>query len=520
MIADSFAPEIQNFRLLLVEDNEFDRATIETEFSRRTSDVTVMSIESVKKALETFNADQFDAVVTDIALPDGSGLDVIVFIRSKATDIPILALTGFGSEEMAVDAIKRGANDYLVKSRDTYQRLPKLIADMLREKLPDTVRTQTTAEIDTLQARFRDFAEAASDWFWETDRDHRIRFVSDSIKEVHGIQPHEIIGTELNGFLISGQPDHRAELERSLSEASGFKDLIFDIRTPLGDVHAIRLNGKPYFSDTDEFRGFRGIGTDITADIQSAIELNAAKIEAEEANKAKTRFLAVMSHEIRTPLNGILGFTQALQTGIGGPINEKQADYLNDIAISGEHLLSVLNDILDISKIEANQYELTFADVDVADEISSIIHIARPNAEIKKVFLQLGAVDVDTCIKADQRALRQILLNLVSNAIKFTQENDKITISAIRNGDDLVISVADTGIGIDANDIDKIAKPFHQIENVLSRRHEGTGLGLSIVKGLTEAHGGTMSVESAIGEGTIIRILLPLHHGSFKGSVH
>ena len=494
-------------RILLIEDSDFDRMLISREFSKQAAQAEVTCMSSIKNALADFDASDFDAVVTDINLPDGSGLDVIVYIRSREQDLPILALTGVGSEETAVQAIKFGANDYLSKSNETFRKLPSLIADMIAQRVVATSRDKTLAELRTLQDRFRDFAEAASDLFWETDSEHRLRFVSGSVESVLGADPSAFAGM----FLPKLAAGHKvaARMGDAMTDRGAFRDIQFAYaRRGSGEVF-LRLSGKPYFSDKGDFLGYRGIGTDVTEEVEAERELLAAKAAAEEANKAKTRFLAVMSHELRTPLNGILGFAQALDMGLAGPLDAKQRDYLKNINDAGQYLLSVLNDILDISKIEADRYELSIEEVDLAEILRSAGGMFTSLAEQNGLSLNLDVADENIALKADSRALRQVVVNLVSNGVKFTPRGGRVSVTGRRTKAGIVISVRDTGEGIPAGELDKIAKPFHQVENVMARRHGGSGLGLSIAKGLIEAHGGRLAIESTVGEGTTVTVTLP-----------
>ncbi|WP_412178755.1 sensor histidine kinase [Rhizobium sp. TRM96647] len=232
--------------------------------------------------------------------------------------------------------------------------------------------------------------------------------------------------------------------------------------------------------------------------------------EAESANDAKTRFLAAVSHELRTPLNAILGFSDILAGEYFGKLeNDRQREYVGLIHQSGGHLLSVVNTMLDVSKIEAGRYELVLEPFAVADSVKACEQMLALQARQKGVKLSSRVpCDVGEAI-ADQRALQQILINLVGNAVKFTEKGGMVMIDAARRGRDLVITVSDTGIGIPAEKLDLIGQPFVQVENEYTRKYEGTGLGLSLVKGLVALHGGTFTIRSDAGEGTRITVCLP-----------
>ena len=233
------------------------------------------------------------------------------------------------------------------------------------------------------------------------------------------------------------------------------------------------------------------------------------KIRAEEANQSKSEFLANMSHELRTPLNAINGFSDIMKKEMFGPLGDpRYKEYVGDILFSGQHLLSLINDILDMSKIEAGKMTLNTEVMQVNDMINQVIRIVRGRADENRLTLNYEAVDLPE-IEADSRAVKQVLLNLLTNAIKFTPEGGEVTAETSYNNHGIIIKVTDSGIGIAQDDIERLAQPFEQIESEHSRQHEGTGLGLALSKSLVELHGGNLKIESVLGEGTTITFTLP-----------
>lgn len=251
--------------------------------------------------------------------------------------------------------------------------------------------------------------------------------------------------------------------------------------------------------------------TDITARKAAEENTRQAMEEAKLANRAKSEFIATMSHELRTPLTAIIGFSEALMKKIFGPVgNTKNLEYIEDINASGHHLLGVINDILDVSKIEAGKVELYEEAFDPAGIVRSCLSLVKGQARSQGIALVAELPDRLLPLYADQRILKQIILNLLSNAIKFTPEGGKVTLNMwSRPSTGHVLQVIDTGIGVALNDIPKILKPFIQIENALSRKHQGTGLGLPLCKSLIELHGGYLDFQSEFGVGSTVTIRFP-----------
>ncbi|MEW6087146.1 MAG: HAMP domain-containing sensor histidine kinase [bacterium] len=241
-------------------------------------------------------------------------------------------------------------------------------------------------------------------------------------------------------------------------------------------------------------------------------EAQIARRLADNANKSKSDFLANMSHELRTPLNSIIGFAEVLQDELFGKLNEKQKQYMDNINTSGKHLLSLINDILDLSKIESGKMEMDLEDVFLKRNIlEPSLLMFREKAVKHNITLALETLfHEDIRVKADLKKLKQVMYNLLSNALKFTPDGGKINVAAKIKQDEIEISVEDTGIGIKPGDIHKLFKTFSQIESVDSKNHEGTGLGLAISKRLVDAHGGKIRVESEFGKGSRFIINIPI----------
>ncbi|HZB91472.1 MAG TPA: ATP-binding protein [Stellaceae bacterium] len=380
-------------------------------------------------------------------------------------------------------------------------------------RMATTIEARSAA-LAASEHRFRDIADVAGDFFWERDAEGRFTFLSDRFAEVTGIAAAEIIGRraeDLIGLPSEGVSD-APRLLQALTARQPFRNLTLSIARRSGETRWWRISGRPFFDPaTGAFLGFRGAGSEVTEAIRAEQELRFAKEAAEAANIAKSEFLATMSHELRTPLNAVIGFSEIMHNELLGPIGiETYRDYAGDIMQSGKHLLGMINDILDFAKIDAGRLRLSEAEVDLVGIAERAARAVAPQAQASGVEVAVAAAEPTLVTWGDERRLTQVLLNLLSNAVKFTPRGGSVELR-LRHGADggLEVSVRDTGIGIAAEDLPRVIEPFRQVDSGHARRHEGTGLGLAICDRLVRLHGGTLSLSSAVGQGTIATVTLP-----------
>jgi PAS domain S-box-containing protein len=374
-----------------------------------------------------------------------------------------------------------------------------------------TERKRTQLALQKSERRFRDLAETASDWSWETGPDHRFTHVPD-LSVIRGVaSPSRIGKTRAEIALgVADEPEKWAQHQDLQDRHLPFRDFVY--RTQLGDGRVIHVSvsGKPMFDESGRFAGYRGSARDVTAAVLSEQRLRRAMEEAEAANQAKVSFLANVSHELRTPLNAILGFAEVIRDRVLGPDDPRYIQYAGFICESGTHLLNLISDILDMAKIDAGGLELYESDVDLGLLLSRQATLMHQRAQERGVGLKVDLSSPMPLVRADEQRLRQIVLNLLSNAVKFTRSGGSIVARAELAPDGRpAIVVADTGCGMTADEIALALQPFRQTDADIARRHEGTGLGLPITKNLVDLHDGELKITSVKDKGTEIAVVLP-----------
>jgi cell cycle sensor histidine kinase DivJ len=316
-----------------------------------------------------------------------------------------------------------------------------------------------------------------------------------------GVELHSLAERNLSELVA---PSDRAQVELTLGRASaeGSAETLF---TPAHDLQGWCALSVRRMSRMRLVAALR----DARAQRARESELEAARELAEQQNAGKSRFLANMSHELRTPLNAIMGFADIMRQRLFGPLGDRYVEYAELIHESGSHLLELINDVLDMSKIEAERFELAREEFDAGEAISGVLRLMRGQADRAGVSLRARLPVNPLEAEADRRAVKQIAFNLISNALKFTPRGGSVTVSLAADADCLVLSVADSGVGISADDLQRLGRPFEQAGG-FEQRQAGAGLGLSLVRAFARLHGGDMSITSALGEGTTVSVRLPV----------
>lgn len=347
------------------------------------------------------------------------------------------------------------------------------------------------------------------DWNIQTGEDYQ----SPRWKEILGYEAYELENRHetFTDALHPEDHDRVIEAARAHLEKRVPYDLEYRLRCKNGSYVWIHARGQAVWDEFGTPLRMAGSNSDITERKTAEKTIRAAMKEAENANRTKSEFLATMSHELRTPLNAIIGFSEIIKDEALGPVGStKYRDYADDINESGHHLLALINDILDLSKVESGTDELHEENIEISQTAKAIKKLVVGLAQKGNVELELDVPDDIPLLYADERKVKQILLNLLSNAIKFTPGGGKVTLKIWSRAESgYVLQVIDTGIGIAFEDIPKALAPFQQIDSGLNRIHEGTGLGLPLTKSLVETHGGYLDLQSEVGVGTTVTVRFP-----------
>ncbi len=371
-----------------------------------------------------------------------------------------------------------------------------------------TERNQSERELRESQQRYRTLTTVSPVGIFHTDARGLTIYMNPAWCQISGLTPEQGMGY---GWLEAVHPEDREKIANAWKESAGtHTPSVSEYRFLRSDGTVVWVLGQavPEMDADNQMVGFVGTITDIT-ERKKVESLQLAVARAESADRLKSAFLATMSHELRTPLNSIIGFTGILLQKLVGPLSPEQEKQLGMIQSSARHLLDLINDVLDISKIEAGQLVVTMEEFDLGEAVQKSIEKIHPLAEKKGLVLEGTVSPQSILLASDRRRVEQVLINLLNNAVKFT-EKGYVKLHCAMDGDWLVTSVEDSGIGIKEEDMANLFKPFHQVDTGITRQYEGTGLGLSICQRLVEQLGGTIRVESVLGRGSTFTFTLPM----------
>lgn len=359
------------------------------------------------------------------------------------------------------------------------------------------------------ELKYRSIFESAANLLLLMDHEGNIIDCNNRSMDLLGFPPRNIIGKNFSSLFESTKAANDLPIMQRISGIGYVCDKSYKMRTKLGSEIRVCVYCSSSNYDDPENDRVTCMVEDITEIIRSEEKLTEEKDAAETASRVKSDFLANMSHEIRTPLNAIIGFSEFMMKGFAGELSEKHVGYLNRIFTSGHHLLSLINDILDLSKIESGKMGLYLEEINLHETLEYCLTFFKEKTMTHGISLERDFENAPDRFVVDQRKFKQILINLISNAVKYTPDGGKVGISARMDGDFLSCVVWDTGIGISDDALDKIFLPFERDEKSAVHKIEGTGLGLPLVKQLVELHGGAIDVQSVEGKGSTFRFTIP-----------
>ncbi len=374
-------------------------------------------------------------------------------------------------------------------------------------------------ELTYREARLEQATQSARIGYWKADLSGQMTEKSGMFRSILGI-PKEIETITRDHIVQLMNPDDREritwQIERAQKAGKSY-EVEFALHQPNGREVHIRERAEPLLDDDGAVYCFSGTCQDITTERLSSLNLMTALAEAQDANHSKSEFLANMSHELRTPLNAIIGFAESMQLGIFGDINNtRYASYIDDIQTSARHLLGIINDVLDLSRIEKGRLELYEETVSVRELSLEVLRLLQQttNERDLQIHASLFLRYAEDTIWVDKRMVRQVLLNILSNAAKFTKDGGQITLDGKTSADGLDFVISDNGIGIEPGELGRVFEPFQQAGNSLSRTNEGAGLGLALSRRLMQLHGGDLNLESRVNEGTSVTVHIPKYRTS------
>jgi protein-histidine pros-kinase len=491
-------------RILYFGANPQDSGLVQAALRDQDVDGEIQLVDGEESYVTALDQGGFDLILADHSLVSCDGLSALRIRKEKCPETPFILFSGALGEEAVIEFLKLGATDYVLKQHLT--RLAPCIKRALQEAEDLRARKLAQTQLHLQSAALT----AAANAIVITDRQGRIVWVNPAFSRLTGYSSQEAVGQNPR-LLKSGNHDQRVyyDLWKTILSGHVWSGEIVNRRKD-GSLYTEEQSITPVKNDDGKISHFIAIKQDITERKQVEQALHARDV-AEAANRTKSEFLANMSHELRTPLNAIIGFTGTLLMKLPGPLTKDQDNQLKTIQSSARHLLSLINDLLDLARIESGKVDVNFEPVVCQRVIEEIITAIQPLARNKGLELDVQMPTKDLTVMTDRRALSQIIINLANNAIKFTekgsihlevgqrQENGRIQTQ---------ISVIDTGTGIRGEDQAKLFKAFTQVNGDNSQRHEGTGLGLHLSQKLATLLGGHITLESEFGKGSTFRLVI------------
>ena len=506
--------------VLYAEDNQFDSELTVSQFAEKAPQFQFTIVETAEEFEEKFNPDQFDIVLLDQNLPDADGLDILKELISKRVLIPIIMVTGENNEELAIKALRLGATNFISKQQDYLEFMPSFLEHTVK-KYQRIKAFNEEAQLSEPKILYLDDDGVGMDLTVQFLNDHAPSLqvtTSDSsadiIDRLKKGEHYDLMLMDLNVYDING-------IEFIRQMGNRYMNIPIVVITSAGNedtaIAALRLGAYDYvIKDIDYLTRLPFVINNTLKQFQlnhlneSLHEkLQLLNEQLEEKNQFKSMFIASMSHELRTPLTAIMGFAGVLTQGFAGPVTDKQKEHLQRILYSAHHLDDLINDIIDSSKIDARIMECNICALDISSVLDDIVQTLKHGIEEKGLTLNYtkpASIEIET----DKKRITQCLLNMISNAMKYTEEGT-VTIVMEKKENSIEFKIQDTGIGISKENQKQLFQPFSRIDSHLKTKVNGTGLGLYITKKMIEEIlEGSISVESEEGKGSIFTLQFPL----------
>jgi len=496
-------------RILLIDDNPNDRLLAIRDLQQEFPNLEVSSVINAKEFDQALFAGNFDLVITDYQIGWTNGLAVLNAVKARYPDCPIVMFTDSGSEEVAVEGLKAGLSDYVLKSQH-FRRLAIAVRESLEKNRLRQEHATTLEQLRVSEERLSLALEAGQlgTWDWNILTGHVTW--SENHELLFGLPPGRFNGT-YDAFLACVHPEDRDLITQAVSRALETSDYNQEFRVlwPDGSVHWIIGKGQFFYDQSGQPTRMIGVVLDISERKQREAELQRYAEELMQANRLKDEFLAIVSHELRTPLNAILGWTQLLLSRNFD--NATKIRSLQTIERNAIQQKQLIEDILDVSRLIRGQIQLQVSAVDLVSVIENAINSVDLSATANSIKLESVLERSIGRVLGDENRLQQIVWNLLSNAIKFTPPGGRVTVCLHKVDNYAQISVSDTGKGITPDFLPYVFDRFRQADSSSTRSHNGLGLGLAIVRQLVELQGGTVQVESpGEGQGATFIVNLPL----------
>jgi PAS domain S-box-containing protein len=472
---------------------------------------------SAAEAVAFCRAQTPDLVAVAGETGEAEAAEFIAWLRAVpgCAEVPVVVIAPYEDRDCIDRALAAGAADHLISPVDHHEFRTR-IGNLLRYRQPAAAppppppeEPRVRVDLSEAHERLLRVLDGIPAMVCATGADGRYRFVNHAFAEFVGRRAKQLLGrgpAEAHGNALGrliAEDDARV-LSGALRPGASEDEIV-----AADGQRRVLQTTKSLFRDGDDAMIVTVI-EDITERKEAEHEQAAARDQAELANRSKTEFLATMSHELRTPLNAIIGFSQVMAGEMLGPITtQKYVGYARDVLASAEHLLGIINDILDVSKLEAGRLELTEETVELDQLVADVLRLVEVKARAGEIRIDLRSEGSIPRLVADPRKIKQIVLNVISNAVKFSHPGGEIEIVLRLRGGGIAVAVVDHGIGMDAQEVALASTRFGQVASALSRRHAGTGLGLPLAIGLVELHGGTLTIESMKGSGTTVTIAFP-----------